>query len=47
MKKEARKTKRMTQKIRQTQRMSIHVASTVESVLQQIGGLDKKIRYYS
>lgn len=43
-KKEDRKTKRMTKKIQQTQRMSIHVVNTVESVLQQIGGLDKKIR---
>ena len=43
-KREARKTKRMTQKIRTTQRMSIHVGNTVDMVLQQIGGLDKKIR---
>ena len=39
-----RKTKRMTKQVAQSQRMSIHVVNTVESVLQQIGGLDKKIK---
>lgn len=38
----AKKKARMTR--RQTARMSIHVGNTFDSVLSQIGGLDKKIR---
>lgn len=43
-KREARKTKRMTKKIVDKQRMSIHVMNTVDNVLSQIGGLDRKIK---
>eukprot|EP01119_Soliformovum_irregulare_P000340 TRINITY_DN10237_c0_g1_i1.p1 TRINITY_DN10237_c0_g1~~TRINITY_DN10237_c0_g1_i1.p1 ORF type:complete len:471 (+),score=168.72 TRINITY_DN10237_c0_g1_i1:51-1415(+) len=41
---EARKTKRMTRANRQTQMMSVSVINTIDVVLQQIGGLDKRIR---
>jgi hypothetical protein len=38
-----RKTRMLNQ--RATQRMSIHVVNTLDEVMKQIGGLDKKIRY--